>query len=171
MGNSVFMCKMALTNYSMAYYLEMLLSESTDSEYIRYVKKEINKKVVDHKELSVCYDREVCDFFEQTTAYSPNKFLNLFLASGMSAGTIFIANPLLGAAIVAAINSKSESDKKDAKDKIEKAFNDSLVQCRDTRLFAQIEAAIDEYDRIVNKRRARLVVTEEHAYIKFEADK
>lgn len=167
-GDIVLLYKFALYTYSLAYYLEIMLSGNMDSKYINIVKKEIKLKTNDYKNLVKYFSDEMVAFFNETKAYDVSSFLDICAnIVGAGASQWLLGSPTLGILITDAINSKSEDKKKSARNEVVKQVNALLKQCREYEPFTQLESDLTNYDRIINNSKLELVCTEDKAYIKF----
>lgn len=167
-GDIVFLYKFALYTYSLAYYFEIMLSGNMDSDYINFVKKDINAKTTDYKNLVKYFSDEMVAFFDETKAYNASAFLDICAnIVGAGASQLLLGNPALGIMITDAINSKSEDKKKSARNEVVKQVNVLLKQCCEYEPFTRLENDLTNYDRIINNSKLELVYTEDKAYIKF----
>ena len=167
-GDIVLLYKFALYTYSLAYYLEIMLSGNMDSNYINFVKKDIKSKTNDYKNLVKYFSDEMSAFFVETKVYDTSAFLDICAnIVGAGASRLLLGNPTLGIMITDAINSKSEDKKKSARNEVVKQVNVLLKQCREYAPFTRLENDLTNYDRIMNNSKLELVCTDDKAYIKF----
>lgn len=169
-GDIVLLYKFALYTYSLAYYLEIMLSGNMDSSYIGIVKKDIKSKTSDYKTFVKYFSDEMVAFFDETKAYDANTFLDICAnIAGAGASQLLLGSPTLGILITDALSSKSEEKKKTARNEVVKQVNALLKQCREYAPFTRLESDLTEYDRIMNKSKLELVCAEDKTYIKFSA--
>ena len=169
-GDIVLLYKFALYIYSLAYYLEIMLSGIMDSSYIGIVKKDIKSKTSDYKTFVKYFSDEMVAFFDETKAYDANTFLDICAnIAGAGASQLLLGSPTFGILITDALSSKSEEKKKTARNEVVKQVNALLKQCREYAPFTRLESDLTEYDRIMNNSKLELVCTEDKTYIKFSA--
>lgn len=167
-GDIVLLYKFALYTYSLSYYLEIMLSENMDSQYIDFVKTDIKEKTSDYKKLVKFFSDEMVAFFDEAKAYTNNKFLEVCAKiAGAGASTFLLGSPTLGMMITDAASSNSEDKKKAARNDVIKQVNALLKQCRDYKPFTILESDLNEYDHIMNKSKLELVCSNDKTYIKF----
>lgn len=142
----VLLYKFALYIYSLAYYLEIMLSGNMDSNYINFVKKDIKAKTTDYKSLVKYFSDEMVAFFDETKAYDASAFLDICAnIVGAGASQLLLGSPTLGILITDAINSKSEDKKKSARNEVVKQVNALLKQCREYAPFTRLESDLTNY--------------------------
>ncbi len=167
-GNNVLFYKFALYTYHLAYYLEILLSENTDSRYINHVKSDVKSKTDSYKSFVGYYTNEMQAFFNETKAYELNNALDVFTkVVGANAGFLLLRSPQLGIMVASAITSDSIEKKKEAQMEVINQVNRVIDDCQDCLPFSKIESSLDNYNRIVNHSKLELVYDDEKAYIKF----
>ncbi|HBZ52258.1 MAG TPA: hypothetical protein DEO82_00650 [Eubacterium sp.] len=177
MGYKVSNYKFALYSYSLAYFLEIMLAENTESDYIRFVANDIKSNYARYKTLAFDCDSKVKDYFNSTKITDADIYKHM---RDMGVGTLFGEAIMLppGSArgsAGGAINGIALSSLRDSNitlgNSIDTNKQKMVQEIQKFDVFDQLLSNISRYDTIINNSTYEVVYSQDRAYIKcFEAE-
>ncbi|SFX77322.1 hypothetical protein [Ruminococcus sp. XPD3002] len=175
LGNLILCYKYVTATYSLAYYLEMLISGNTDQKYLSSIKSDIIGQVNNYNSSVKMLDSDFKEFLNDAKAYKANeliKDIGKVVTGGVTKA--FFGSFTLGYTITDAINEKSDDAKTKAKNAVVQQAESLIKECNDLKPFERITKGLAQYNQIINNSQIELVYTDNKAYIKFtdiKADK
>lgn len=153
--------------FSMAYYLETVLSDNKDKDFLELVYNEIYKARNAYKELVLSFRNELEDILENASVYKTNETVKKFTkvaSAGVSA--VLLHTPNVGNNVAEKIARKNEEKKEQARTEITDYMYALVEQCSNYKPITEIENNLYQYNTICNFSKLEILCTDEDTYFR-----
>lgn len=153
--------------FSMAYYLETILSDNKDKVFLELVYNEIYRARNSYKELVTNFRIELEEIIENASAYKTNETVKK-IAKAASAGvnSVLIHAPNIGVNVVEKISRNNEDKKEQARTEITDYMYALVDQCSNYKPITEIENNLYQYNTICNFSKLEILYTNDETYVK-----
>lgn len=169
--NAVIPYKRSIYLYFLTFYIEFILLDTTDNQFIENAKNDVFSKINNYKEFIYRYEDKLTAI-TNSQVYLPNNMLNIINAfknpTGENIGKAILSNSNPIALTISIWNNKKTNIAKE-KERIDiiNHINALANDCKNFEYFNKIEDAFANYSLIVNNTELDLLYTQNKLYYKF----
>lgn len=153
--------------FSMAYYLETVLSDNMDKAFLELVYNEIYKARNNYKNLITNFRIELEDIIENASAYKTNDaVMKLAEVTSKGVNTVFRRTGDKVQNVADKFAQKNEEKKEKARSEITEHMYSLVEQCSNYKPITEIENNLYQYNTICNYSKLEILCTDDDTYVK-----
>lgn len=153
--------------FSMAYYLETVLSDNMDKAFLELVYNEIYKARNNYKNLITNFRMELEDIIENASAYKTNDaVMKLAEVTSKGVNTVFRRTGDKVQNVADKFAQKNEEKKEKARSEITEHMYSLVEQCSNYKPITEIENNLYQYNTICNYSKLEILFTDDDTYVK-----
>jgi len=153
--------------FAMSYYLETVLSDNKDKDFLELVYNEIYKARNSYKELVTSFRNELEDILENAAVYKTNDtVMKIAQVTSKGMNTVFRRAAETGSNLADRFAQKNEEKKEQARSEITDYMYALVDQCSNYKPITEIENNLYQYNTICNYSKLEVLCADDETYVK-----